>query len=209
MRSAKEYENDIGDLLDVFFAGFNTVGIRIRKSLKYRSERGYRSYSPMIDITVGPFSETRGIQLWEEYDNLVNFSRHLIDDMLVNFRANYENFGEGYFSAEERMLPTNYMDFLSENRNSNWNARCLMAIEVEHSGGRKHLLGDMINASVSGRIAVLVGLDEDRYQTFMRHLEYLAYTVDAKKIKFNSKNILVLKSEQLEEALLTNLPERL
>jgi len=73
MRTVKEYENDIARLLSVFFAicgNMREEGIRIRKGLKYRSEKGYRCYSPMIDVSVGPFSEKRGQSLSEEYDNL-------------------------------------------------------------------------------------------------------------------------------------------
>jgi hypothetical protein len=207
MRTAKEFEDDIGDILDIFFARFDGVTIRVRESLKYRSERGFRNYSPIIDVTVGPFSEERGVSLWPEYDRLVYYSQDLLNEMLAQFEANYQEFGEGYFNVAERTLPSNYKDFLSTSENANWNARCSLAIEVEDSGSRKHLLGDMINASISGRIAVLVGYNEDRYATFMRHLEYLAYTVRAGKIKFNSRNILVLTPEQLERTLIDNLAE--
>jgi hypothetical protein len=207
MRTAKEFENDISDLLDIFFSRVDQASIRTRESLKYRSESGFRNYSPLIDVTVGPFSEVRGISLWQDYDRCVNFSQNLIDDLVREFRINYQDFGEGYFRVEEREIPRSYADFLSSNKGANWNARCFLAIEVEDSGSRKHLLGDMINASISGRIGVLVGYNEDKYQTFMRLLEYLAYTVRAGKIKFSSGNILVLKPDQLEMALVDNLEE--
>jgi hypothetical protein len=208
MRTAKEFEDDISDLLDVFFSGFDQAAIRTRKSLKYRSESGFRNYSPLIDVTVGPFSEVRGVSLWRDYDRCVNFSRNLINDLVGQFRNNYQDFGQGYFGPQERVLPNGYEDFLSSSRDVNWNARCFLAIEVEDSGSRKHLLGDMINASISGRIGVLVGYNEDKHQAFLRHLEYLAYTVRAGKIKFSSRNILVLKPDQLEKALIDNLEER-
>lgn len=207
MRTAKEFEDDISGLLNIFFAGHETATIRTRESLKYRSESGFRNYSPLIDVTVGPFSEVRGVSLWRDYDRLVNFSRNLIDDLVGQFKINYQDFGEGYFRVEERTLPKGYADFVSSSEGANWNARCFLAIEVEDSGSRKHLLGDMINASISGRIGVLVGYNEDKYQTFMRHLEYLAYTVRAGKIKFNSGNMLVLKPDQLETALVEHLEE--
>lgn len=149
----------------------------------------------------------RGVSLWQDYDRCVNFSRNLIDDLVGQFRINYQDFGEGYFRVEERILPNGYEDFLSSSEGANWNARCFLAIEVEDSGSRKHLLGDMINASVSGRIGVLVGYNEDKYQTFMRHLEYLVYTVRTGKIKFSGGNMLVLKPDQLETALVDNLEE--
>lgn len=207
MRPAKEYENDIGDLLGVFFAGMNATSIRIRKSLKYKSERGYRSYSPIIDISVGPFSEQRGLSLWDYYDKMVDFSRQLIDDMLALFKCNYQDFGKGFFEIGERKSPLSYKEFLATNDEVNWNARCFMAIEVEDSGSEKHLLGDMINASISGRIGVVIGYNDDKFKTFLRQLDYLAYTVRAKKIKFNSKNIIVLRPDQFETILINNLNE--
>jgi len=207
MRSAREYEDFIGTLLDAFFAHHNEATVRVRKSLKYRAEIGYRSYSPIIDVSVGPFSEERGVSLWNEYDALVNYSNNLIDEMLQQFGLNYQEFGEGYFRIEERRLPIGYIDFLSTARDVNWNARCFMAIEVEDSGSRKHLLGDMFNVSISGRLGVVIGYNQDKYETLLKELEYLAYTIEAKKIKFNSRNIIVLKPEQFEEILLNNLRE--
>ena len=208
MRTVKEYENDIGDLLDVFFAEANDATVRIRKSLKYRSESGYRSYSPIIDISVGPFSETRGVLLWQEYDDLVNSCGRLIDDMLMEFRGDYQDFGEGFFEIEERTLPTSHKYFLSTAKGANWNARCFMAIEVENRQNTKHLLGDLVNVSISGRIGVVVGYNSVACETFLRELEYLAYTIEAKKIKFNSRNIIVLGPDQFENILINNLKAR-
>lgn len=211
MRTVKQYENDIGDLLDVYFAEIDIATIRIRRSLRYRLESGYRSYSPIIDISVGPFSERKGVSLWGDYDRLVHFSCDLIGDMLEQFRCNYQDFGEGFFEIEERTLPSGYEDLLSTSEhaleNVNWNARCFMAIEVEESGSRKHLLGDMINVSISGRIGVVIGYNRDKYETFLKQLDYLAYTVKAGKIRFNSRNIIVLKPDQFESILINNLRE--
>lgn len=212
MRSTKEIEDDIGDLLDVFFASVESATVRIRNSLKYGSEEGYRSYSPIIDISVGPFSEVRGVSLWGEYDNLVRFSSHVIDDMLEQFKSNYQEFGEGYFRIEERTLPDSYREFLTADENQtveslNWNARCFMAIEIEDSRNPKHLLGDMINVSVSARVGIVIGCNQDSLAAFLRQLDYLAYTVKAKKVRFSSKNIIVLKPEQLKTVLVNNLQE--
>jgi hypothetical protein len=209
MRTTKEYENDIAKLLGIFFA--HKIGekeIRIRRGLKYRSEKGYRCYSPMIDITVGPFSEKRGESLWEDYDNLVEFSSELINDLLQQFRANYQDFGRGFFEIHERTLPNDFRSFLSTSEDVNWNARCFMAIEVENSGSKKHLLGDMLNVSVSGRIGIVIGYNDKTFNSFLRQLEYLAYTIEAKKLKFNSKNIVILKPDQFESILVKNIKKK-
>jgi len=88
----------------VFFATNHHATVRVRKSLKYRSEIGYRSYSPIIDVSVGPFSEERGVSLWNEYDVLVSYSSNFIDEMLRQFRLNYQEFGEGAVPNREELF---------------------------------------------------------------------------------------------------------
>jgi len=209
MRTTKEYENDIAKLLGMFFVGkIREEEIRIRRGLKYRSEKGYRCYSPMIDVSVGPFSEKRGESLWGDYDVLVRFSCELIDDLLQQFRVNYQDFGKGFFEISERTVPRSYLRFLSTAKDVNWNARCFMAIEVENSGSKKHLLGDMLNVCVSGRIGIVIGYNNKAFNSFLRQLEYLAYTIEAKKLRFNSKNIIVLRPDQFESILVKNVNKR-
>ena len=45
----------------------------------------------------------------------------------------------------------------------------------------------------------------DKIKAFMRQLDYLAYTIEANKTKFNSRNILVLEVDQFRTALLDNM----
>jgi len=205
MTTAKEYENEVGELLDAYFAGIDTVCVRVRKSLRYRSERGYRNYSPIIDISVGPFAETPGTHLHNEFDQLVTYSGGFIDRILTEFRQNYRHFGEGFFDFEERNIPASHREFLSTNTGANWNARCYIAIEVEDSGDTKHLLGDLVNVGISGRIGIAIGFNGDKFKAFMRQLDYLAYTIEAHKTKFNSRNIMVLEADQFRTALLDNM----
>jgi hypothetical protein len=80
-----------------------------------------------------------------------------------------------------------------------------MAIEVEDSGSKKHLLGDILNVSISSRIGIVIGYNNQKLQSFLRQLEYLAYTIEAKKLKFNSKNIIVLKPDQFERIITENI----
>jgi hypothetical protein len=210
MRKTKQYENDIAELLHRFYADkIDNRDIRLRQPLKYNSERGYRSYSPMIDVSVGPFSETAGQTLWRQYDDLVKFSKGFLNDLLSQFRANYKAFGEGIFNVNQRTIPTSFENFLSNAKDVNWNARCFMAIEVEQSGSKKHLLGDMVNVSISGRIGIVIGCkDKEVLDSFLRQLEYFAYTRDMKKLKFNSRNIIVLKPTQFENTLAKYLYEQ-
>lgn len=207
MRAVKEYENHIGKLLRQFFAAkMNVVKeIRIRKGLRYRSEKGYRCYSPIIDISVGPFSEIPGEDLFNEYDHLVNFSDKLINDLLQHLKTNYEEFGKGVFDINERSIPKDYQSFLSTHEDVNRNARCFMAIEVENRGSKKHLLGDILNVSISGRIGIVIGYKNNTFESCLRQLEYFAYALERKKLKFNSRNVIVLKPEQFEDILVKNI----
>jgi len=207
MMRTKEYENSIAKLLKMFFAKKMSVirEIRIRKGLRYRSQKGYRCYSPMIDISVGPFSEIRGPSLWNVYDDLVEFSGNLINDLLQQFKTNYQHFGKGVFEIGERNIPGGYQSFLTKNEDVNWNARCFMAIEVENSGSKKHLLGDILNVSISGRIGILIGYNEKTFNSFLKQLEYFAYSIKAGKLKFNSKNVIVLKPDQFKSILNKNI----
>jgi len=67
----------------------------------------------------------------------------------------------------------------------------------------------MINVGIAGRIGLITGYNKEKYETLLRQLEYIVYSVEAKKIKFNSRNVLVLKPSRFEDIIPNNLsPER-
>jgi hypothetical protein len=61
-----------------------------------------------------------------------------------------------------------------------WNSfsRCFIAIEIEFSGSSKHILGSIINASVSGSIGIIIGNEKNikkikRIDSYLFRLEEL------------------------------------
>ena len=82
----------------------------------------------------------------------------------------------------------------------NRNSRCFIAIEIENQVSRKHLLGGALNASVLGRIGVAVGWHE-AFQMFLRLRHYILYLKSVGKNTFDASNLLLLKPEQLEQAV--------
>ncbi len=55
-----------------------------------------------------------------------------------------------------------------------WNSfsRCFIGIEIEFSGSSKHILGSLINASVSGSIGIVIG-NKDNLKKIQRIYDYL------------------------------------
>jgi len=91
------------------------------------------SYAPRLDMAVGPFNLT--IQNREKDANAIwNFRHSLIESLEAE--VSKQNNGGVY---------------------ANRNPRCLLAIEVEHSTSSKHILGAITNASMLGRIGVIIG----------------------------------------------------
>jgi len=80
------------------------------------------------------------------------------------------------------------------------NSRCSFAIEIENSGSRKHRMGDIVNASAMGRVALVVP-DKEILKSFVRILEYLNLLKSSQKPTFEHKNVIILDQEQLKDCL--------
>jgi hypothetical protein len=105
----------------------------------FRGE-GRGIYAPIVDIAVGPFAITR--RYIDEYGELLDQTRAFIERLIGKHNEN----------CEGREENARFEDI----RNFNENARCLLCIEIEESGTRKHCLGNLVNASALGRIGILV-----------------------------------------------------
>ena len=147
--------------------------------------RGRGIYSPRVDIAVGPFAiET---QYGNRYAELLTETRDFIDRLIEKHNRNVEENGEQTsFHRIERF---------------NENARCLLCIEIEDSGTRKHCLGDLTNASALGRIGLLVARSEKMLKVFLRQRVYLGYLQSVGKNTFRTDNALVLTEAQFDECL--------
>jgi hypothetical protein len=178
-----DYQTYITDLLRTYFRDSQLDVIP-----EWRTEFDQGLYSPRVDIAVGPFAIEDGVHLGDEFTNLFfryeDLVRDLISFHLQNVRTVLDS-GEVF----ENLLETNF------------NARCFIAIEIEKSGSRKHLMGDAVNASALGRVGIALGWNENRLRAFLNLRRYFLYLARVKKNTFNLANLLILHQEQLLEAV--------
>ena len=145
------------------------------------------TYGPRLDLAVGPFASGQS-KLHTEYKALHEQHRAFISEL---WSAHASNVGT---IALQGQSP----DALW---NSNINARCFLAIEIENCVSRKHLLGGALNASALGRIAVLVGWTRDKLDALLRLRSYFAFLASVGKPTFGTGNLLVLSPDQLAWAV--------
>lgn len=154
-------------------------------------------YSPQIDVAVGPFSEIRGRNRIEEFDSLMTehqvFFEHLIychNDRMNRHRPDDNRVSNAY------SMPT-----LCRLRRHNRNARCLVAIEIENTGSRKHLLGGALNAAALGRIGIIIPWTKDKEKATARLIYYWSFLRAVKKNAFDASNLLIAEPEELWTAM--------
>lgn len=149
------------------------------------SGTGRGSYAPVVDVAVGPFAiETTYI---DEYAQLLDETRTFIESLIQRHNQNVD-----------ALEPPTLFDAI---KRSNGNARCLLCIEIEESGSRKHCLGNLINASALGRIGILVARSPAMMRVFVRQRAYLRFLSEVRKNSFRTDNTLVLTEAQLDECL--------
>lgn len=179
-----KYQNQVAQQLRHYYP--NSVPIET----EWRSVFESRIYSPRVDIAVGPFATIHGEQLVGEYNELMNFSSVFIL-RLIDFHLK---------NTQEGTLPS---DVFTRLQYTNPNARCFIAIEIENSGSRKHLMGDAINAAALGRIGIAIGWTPEKFRAFLNLKRYFDYLVNVGKNTFNLGNLLILDRNQLLETIAT------
>lgn len=130
--NTKDYQNLIFNKLSEMF-GEEYVK-KEWDSLKYDSHLSNHKqvYGPRLDIAVGPFNGM--VELDTPLDNTAIMKKHLLTRRIVE-EINWDN-----------------NDF----------SRCYLAIEIEFGGNNrscnslKHILGSIINASVSGALGIVI-----------------------------------------------------
>ncbi len=177
----REYQNKIREaLLNIY----NEVETQWHPFLKH----GRKIYSPAIDIAVGPFAIEQRFE--NQYTGLLNQTREFIDKLTVchnrNIEEEHSDLGASTFE--------NILHF-------NENARCLIGIEIENTGSRKHCIGDLVNASALGRVGILVAWSPVILRAFLRQRAYLAFLFSVRKNSFRTDNALVLTRGQLDSCL--------
>jgi hypothetical protein len=149
----------------------------------FRGE-GRGTYAPRVDVAVGPFAiNDRYEQL---YTQMMLGSRDFIESLIEKHNENVRGIG-----------PADFGEILQFNEN----ARCFLCIEIEESGGRKHCIGNLVNASALGRIGLLIARTGAVLRTFLRQRAYLHFLAQVGKNTFKTKNALVLSEQQFNECL--------
>ncbi len=131
------------------------------------------TYSPRPDIAIGPSNIRDGANINE------------IEEMFEKHRQFFVSLG----------LPSSF-------ENGNRNPRCLMVIEIENHGSSKHILGGMINASVLGKVGIIVTLHDKIHEKSKRIHRYLLGAHERNKVEYNPLNILVKEYEELRKILM-------
>ena len=123
----------------------------------------------------------------ERYTDLLRQTYGFVNSLIEKHNGNVE-IREEQTSFEEIVL-------------FNENARCLIGIEIENTGSRKHCIGDLVNASALGRIGLLIAWSPDVLRTFLRQRVYLSFLASVGKNTFRTNNALVLTKDQFDSCL--------
>jgi len=134
-------------------------------------------YCPRIDVAVRPFNTTGNIKR----------NNRIIDAKIEEYRA---FIAELVDKAETEVGSVD--NFLS---NKNENPRCFLAIEIENSGTRKHMLGDIANASIIAAIGIVVPLNKSTLNGFKRIKKYIQFATEVDKIEAIFNNVLVINRD--------------
>lgn len=161
-----------------------------------QDENNLSIYSPRIDVAIGPFAtHDRLSSIYDEITNrpLINY---FLRELVRYNRINLERYGNF-------VLPADFKDI----QYLNYNARCFMAIEIEHIVSQKHLMGGAINASALGRFGIVMPWSDRKLREFVRLVRYLHYLKYAEKNTFNTTNLLIITKEQMDEAITNTINE--
>jgi len=174
----REYQTKIQDLLRKIYEQVEIQWYPFRG-------HGRHIYSPAVDVAVGPFAIE--MRLENRYTELLNETKDFITSLILMHNQNVASYEE----------QTSFDSLLHFNEN----ARCLLCIEVEDKGGRKHCIGNLVNASALGRIGILVARSNEAFRVFLRQRVYLKFLAGVGKNTFKTDNALVLTSEQFDSCL--------
>lgn len=150
-------------------------------------------YAPRVDIANGPFNINRDIERNNStFVQLVQQNRILLQKLyeISHLGENHE-----YIS---------FHDYIST---LNPNPRCLMAIEIENTKDAKRSLGDIVNASVMGKVGIVIPLGEDKYKLFYKIKKYFHFLEQVGKLDGNFRNVLIIEGSKLLEAFPDGIPQ--
>jgi hypothetical protein len=123
-----------------------------------------RLYCPRLDLCVLPLNIDAGTTRVQDINTAVEQHRGLLRKIFqASHRRNYE-----------------FESFLG---NGNQNPRCFLAIEVERSGSRKHMMGDIVNVAFLGKFGIIVAIGQKKYRGFVRILDTLNSAARSEKLR--------------------------
>ncbi len=102
-------------------------------------------------------------------------------------------------TIREDLLPRSLLE-LFDQRPSNPNPRCLLAIEVCFSGSSKHIMGDMLNAGALGLFGLVVG-DAPHMAKIERIGRYLDVLAGLGKVPWMFRNVVSLSTSDFDRIL--------
>jgi hypothetical protein len=132
----------------------------------------HQIYAPRHDIAVGPFNSYADLDIGNDQTKAMlkhPFTKKIIKTVL-NQREKIDKI---------------------------WNSfsRCFLAIEIEFSGSEKHMLGSIINASVSGSIGIVIS-NHANIEKVKRLSKYILRLEGLEQIELNSlRNLVIFEQE--------------
>jgi len=140
-------------------------------------------YAPRVDVAIGPFNIDRNL----DRNNKLFDTQITQNSTFIKRLYSVSHLGENH----EYIMFNDYLRTLNRNR------RCFIAIEVENTKVAKRALGDIVNASVMGKIGIIVPLGEDKYNMFIKIKKYFHYLEQVGKLGGNFRNILIIEGTKL------------
>jgi hypothetical protein len=174
-----EYKKLVADKLQ------DSLGLPVET--EWRAMKEQRSlYCPRVDIAVGPYVYDNTC-ITDKHDSLIRCWEAPIKAMLDYHKQNM-----GSLSWE--ICRTSFKELCYKNKA----ARCFMAIEIEDTGSRKHLIGDAVIAITLGRLGIVVTCMHGKLKALVKIRRYLWFLSRATNL--DTRNLLILTREQFFNA---------
>lgn len=176
MTATIEIQNKIQELFNTNLIGEESSAVKEWDVAKDSNDDYNRQmhYAPRVDVAISPFMINYVTDEEKRKLTIAFNSNHILIERIKEKGETFNNF------------------------EYNNNPRCLIAVEIETSGTRKHLVGDITNASILGTVGLIVPTNEKNYRAFKRIMNYLEFAQTNGKMSNNVfKNIILIKSEDL------------
>lgn len=150
--------------------------IEVEEAMKLPQE----TYTPRVDVAIGPFAYNDSLS--EKYNWLLSVHQSLLDEI------------------RENSINKDWLNF-----NVNRNPRCFIAIEIENSTEKdtKHLLGSITNASILGKVGILIVFSNRKGLQNMKN--YLKFAKDHyKTTDYLFQNVALIIKEDFDKIFRIN-----